>query len=410
MPLSKLLSRPSTPLDQRTRARRLAAPICEALEGRTMLNAGTAHLDAAVARNIHVPQKGKNNLPQVIGTITGEVTNAPNGKAQRRVKVQLIDANGNVVQTVKTNFRGIYQLKVPAIGAYVVHEVTPKGFVQTTPTFSTAETPSPTVSGSWSYATGNSDPSNGPVGPYAWDTIAPSGDLPFQSPIVLTGPTTDLSKVLTINDNPSTPTDIINNGHQIQVQYTSKFDPSSSDTITINGTKSSLAQFHYHDPSEHTINGRGFPMEEHFVYISESGAESVVGVFLQLGAPNPALQTILNAATKNLNSTTPNTKTTLSTPIDFTQLLPTNPQGWYYEGSLTTPPLSEVVNWFVYSTPITLSPAQLKQYEAVASSDGFLPNARPIQPTDGRQLNEIDYDVNFQNQSFVNMNFVNTKA
>ena len=85
--------------------------------------------------------------------------------------------------------------------------------------------------------------------------------------------------------------------------------------------------------------------------------------------------------------------------------MPTNTQGWFYRGSLTTPPLSQPVNWFVYSTPITLDRAQLAQYEAVAGGSGFLPNARPLQPTDGRTLNQIDADVNFTDQRFVVANF-----
>ncbi len=79
--------------------------------------------------------------------------------------------------------------------------------------------------------------------------------------------------------------------------------------------------------------------------------------------------------------------------------------GWYFQGSLTTPPLSQVVNWVVYASPITLDYAQLQQYEQVANASGFLPNARPVQPTDGRQLNEINYQVDFQNQSLAGLNF-----
>ena len=77
----------------------------------------------------------------------------------------------------------------------------------------------------------------------------------------------------------------------------------------------------------------------------------------------------------------------------------------FYEGSLTTPTLAQPVNWVVLSTPITLDSAQLKQYEAVAKGEGFLPNARPTQPLDGRQVNEFNFDVNFQSQSVAALNF-----
>ena len=80
-------------------------------------------------------------------------------------------------------------------------------------------------------------------------------------------------------------------------------------------------------------------------------------------------------------------------------------QGWFFQGSLTTPPLSQPINFVVFSTPIPLSYSQLTQYEAVAKASGFLPNTRPTQPLDGRQVNEFNYDVNFQNQSVGALNF-----
>jgi carbonic anhydrase len=63
----------------------------------------------------------------------------------------------------------------------------------------------------------------------------------------------------------------------------------------------------------------------------------------------------------------------------------------------------------VLSQPITLDSAQLKQYEAVASGAGFLPNARPIRPLDGRQVNQFNFDVNFQNSSVAGPNFSLTR-
>ena len=101
----------------------------------------------------------------------------------------------------------------------------------------------------------------------------------------------------------------------------------------------------------------------------------------------------------------PGRSTTAPTPIHFAGLLPSSMQGWFYQGSLTAPPLSQPINWFVFSTPITLSYAQLQQYEQVARASGFLPNARPTQPLDGRRINEFNYDVNIQNQTVAGLNF-----
>ena len=280
-----------------TRRRKVTRPGLESLEGRLVLNGssvsvaiGAAALNPSPIYHIH---KDRALSHPALGTISGQITNSLTGRGINGIRVQLIDANGDVVRTTVTHARGQYQFRVGSNGAYVVREVTPGRFVQTSPTFAyTPPTPAmlatnpatgqPYGGGSWSYATGNSNPAFGPVGVYAWDTVAPAGDLPFESPINITAPPIDLSPYLSINYQPAVPSQIINNGHQIQVQFTG----SSNDTITVGGVPFELAQFHYHDPSESTVNSHGYTLEEHFVNTSAAGAETVVAVFFQLGAHN----------------------------------------------------------------------------------------------------------------------------
>jgi carbonic anhydrase len=404
---------------QTTRRKRSHCPSLELLEGRMVLSGSSVSVGIGAALLNPSPiyrtavHEAQVNAP-ALGTISGKITNSATNKPIANIRIQLINANGDVVKTTITGHRGLYSFKVTSNGAYVVREVTPPRFTQTSPTF--AYTPpqgemaidpatnKPYTSSSWSYNTGNDNPAFGPVGVYAWDTVAPAGDLPFESPISISTPPIDLSPFLQINYQPATPTKVVNNGHQIQVQFAG----SSSDTITVGGVPFELAQFHYHDPSENTINGKGYALEEHFVNASAAGAETVVAVFFQVGAFNPVIQPILDAATASLAQ--PGSSTQLSNQVDFSGLLPSSLEGWFYEGSLTTPALSQPVNWFVLSTPITLSFAQLQQYEAVAKGAGFLPNARPTQPLDGRQVNQFNFDVNFQNQSVAGLNFTNARA
>src|SRR4051794_13317846 len=181
--------------------RRPLSPACEALEGRVVLSAAAkGHLAALVSDHAPVHQAKAHSAP-VIGTITGQVTKNSSSKPLKNVKVELIDSNGNVTQTVKTNNKGNYKLKIFTPGAYVVRQLTPSGFIQTSPTFanvppSGALNPAPNA---WIYTTGNNNPANGAVGPYAWDTIAPAGKLPFESPVNINAAPTDLSSVLKIN-------------------------------------------------------------------------------------------------------------------------------------------------------------------------------------------------------------------
>jgi hypothetical protein len=59
----------------------------------------------------------------------------------------------------------------------------------------------------------------------------------------------------------------------------------------------------------------------------------------------------------------------------------------------------------MYATPITLDGPQLAQYEHMASQSGILPNARPVQPRDGRRLNEVDFNINFEHEAIAGLNF-----
>ncbi len=363
-------------------ARRSMRPVCESLEKRTVAAAGT-----------HT----------VLGQIAGQVIDQSSGAGLRHVEIDLTNTGGRTVQRTFTNNQGLYLFNVTQHGGYVVHEHAPRGFVQISPSFTNAAPTGSYATGagnsSWNYANANTNPANGQVGPAGWANIAPAGFESFESPINLHGPTVDLGRVLSVNYAPAVPSKAINNSHQIQVQLA----PGSGDTITAGGTTYSLAQFHYHGPAENTVNHHAYSIEEHFVNLSVSGGEAVIAVYFKVGAHNSALDPILAAATAGL--TTPNSTTTIPTPIDFAGLLPKNTRGWFYQGSLTTPPLSQPVDWFVYATPITLDRSQLNTYQSVALASGFYPNARPVQPIDGRTLNQIDAQINFTNQTFVAANF-----
>ena len=74
--------------------------------------------------------------------------------------------------------------------------------------------------------------------------------------------------------------EVLNNGHTIQVNY------KSSSSISINGHSFKLKQFHFHAPSENHINGKSFPMEEHFVLADKEGNLVVIAVLFEEGALN----------------------------------------------------------------------------------------------------------------------------
>ncbi|MEO1132489.1 MAG: carbonic anhydrase family protein [Cyanobacteria bacterium J06639_1] len=168
-----------------------------------------------------------------------------------------------------------------------------------------------------------------------------------------------------------TPLDIVNNGHTIQVNYA----PGS--TLTLDGQTYDLLQFHFHDPSEHTVDGEPHPMEAHLVHKnSTTGDLTVVGIFLDIGAENEALQTVWEAMPREAGPAF----AVADVKLNAMDLLPANTQDFYrYSGSLTTPPCSEIVNWIVMKEPVEVSFQQVERFAATVGE-----NARPTQASNRR--------------------------
>ncbi len=160
---------------------------------------------------------------------------------------------------------------------------------------------------------------------------------------------------------------VVNNGHTIQVNV-----PEGS-SMELEGKSFKLLQFHFHHGSEHTIAGKQYPLEVHFVHQAADGGLAVLGVFFEEGAQNETLAKIWNDA--------PAVKGEIQSQavIDPSKLLPIDQSRFRYEGSLTTPPCSEVVNWVVFKQPLTASAQQIEAFAKI-----FAINYRPVQPLNRR--------------------------
>jgi carbonic anhydrase len=169
--------------------------------------------------------------------------------------------------------------------------------------------------------------------------------------------------------------DAIDNGHTIQINY------DSGETFKIGNESYELRQYHFHSPSEHTVNGRHYPMEMHLVHLSKDKKIAVIGVFIEEGRHNSAFDAIWS----NLPQKTGQEVHIENVQVDIDDMLPGNKTTYRYSGSLTTPPCSEDVRWFVYAEPIELSRDQIKAFRNI-----FHGNYRPIQPLNNRLLH---YDV-----------------
>lgn len=165
-----------------------------------------------------------------------------------------------------------------------------------------------------------------------------------------------------------------NNGHTIQSNLAD-----GKHFIEIDKEKFQLAQFHFHAPSEHRIGGIPSDMELHFVHKNSSGALAVIGVLINelAGRENKFFKPIWDIIPRDLN-----TKVETPAKVSLSSLMPTSRQFFHYQGSLTTPPCSEGVRWFVLKDPITMSSGQIEMYTSIFHG----PTNRPVQPLQGREI------------------------
>ncbi|CAN1552768.1 carbonic anhydrase [Limnohabitans sp. B9-3] len=211
---------------------------------------------------------------------------------------------------------------------------------------------------------------DGEMGPEKWgDEFPTCAKGSKQSPLNITGPFEKSKDVLTVAYKEG-PLKILNNGHTIQVNV----EPGS--TLKINKDVYNLLQFHFHRPSEEQIDGKPMAMVAHFVHKSAEGKLAVLGVLLNEGKDNAAIQTLWNNAPM---SEGPEVKPEKAT-FDPAKLVPAALTHYSYEGSLTTPPCTEGVNFYILKTPVDIGKKQVIDFP-------FKRNARPVQPLNGRKIN-----------------------
>ena len=212
----------------------------------------------------------------------------------------------------------------------------------------------------------------GEAGPDKWADLAPENAVcrigSTQSPIDIGASQPGLSSRTGIKWQP-TALNIQNNGHTIQADVT------NGGAIELDGVPYTLAQFHFHAPSEHTVAGKRFAMETHFVHKNTKGELAVIGVLHDIGAANDALAPVFAALPKTTEEKQPLAN------FDLAAVLPKDRGMYRYAGSLTTPPCTEGVRWQVLQTPTTISEAQVKAFNAIIK-----PNARPVQPIKARDV------------------------
>ncbi len=165
------------------------------------------------------------------------------------------------------------------------------------------------------------------------------------------------------------PIDILNNGH------TEEFVISGDNSLTFNGKKYQLKQFHMHTLSEHTVDGKHFPLEIHFVNKASDDTYAVISVLVKEGEESDFLAHYLSHFPEHEGEYKAKGK------LDIMSVLPSTEHYYHYQGSFTTPPCTEVVEWIVLKENPTASKAQLKRLHQLMHD-----NYRPVQPLNQRVI------------------------
>jgi carbonic anhydrase len=178
--------------------------------------------------------------------------------------------------------------------------------------------------------------------------------------------------VLQFDYKPS-PLRIVDNGHTIMVTY------AAGSFLRVGDAQYQLKQFHFHRPSEERIHGKTHEMVLHLVHADATGQLAVVAVLLDQGKDNPLIRELWKDIPKDKD----HEAFLEAVQINAANALPSERGYFTFEGSLTTPPCSESVTWFVLKQPVAISADEIAQFSKLYRQD-----ARPTQPLYDRVVKE----------------------
>jgi carbonic anhydrase len=211
----------------------------------------------------------------------------------------------------------------------------------------------------------------GPNGPKHWGDLSPefiSCKVGVnQSPVDISETYEADLPELVIDYNTYT-TELVNNGHTAQANVEPGY------FLRVGDEEYELLQLHLHTPSEHWLNGEPMLMETHYVHANAQGELAVVAFLHKAGEASPGLEWFRKLIPKEVNQ-----PLTYRAELDNIRLVTIDKSYYRYNGSLTTPPCTEGVRWFVLKEVGEVSLEQQEFYQALIGDD-----ARNPQPLNAR--------------------------
>lgn len=183
-------------------------------------------------------------------------------------------------------------------------------------------------------------------------------------------------------------------GHNIKLKFTGEIDKVENlghtvqldldpgNTISMDGRTFEFKQMHFHTPSEHLIDGITYPMEIHMVTTLKDQPEGetteylVLAFLAKMGKENKFISHFIDQIPKeegDINEVDLNALTDSETS-NVADLLKKLNSYYHYKGSLTTPPYTESVNWYVMKEIFEASPEQILRINNIEGD-----NARHVQ-------------------------------
>ncbi len=165
--------------------------------------------------------------------------------------------------------------------------------------------------------------------------------------------------------------EVVNDGKALSINYT------KGNRLGLSERTYQLTSVRTHTPSEHTIDGQSFALELQLFHEQTFGDLAIVSFLYTLGDPDPVIQNIIDAAPDESGQSI-----TEGLVLNAADYAPEDLGYYKYEGSLTTPPCTEPVDWFIMLEQGSVSQEQIDQVAALTGGG----NNRPLQPLGDRSI------------------------
>ena len=251
-----------------------------------------------------------------------------------------------------------------------------------------------TATATWSHNPASS------TGPQVWSSLDRAwkacASTDGQSPVVVT--TTEPTPLPALRvDYPRTPLLVENTGHVVEVPQPAE----GRGTLVVGAAAYRLQQWHIHAPAEHVVNGQRADLEIHLVHADTHGHTAVLAVFADFVAGQRGYGA--SAATQLLRSVLRAAPDTAGEEADLHRAVSTAvllgaghstrakvSKYLAYTGSLTTPPCTGGVQWFLLPQVITIDTTTVEDLHALIGTfpgyDSYPDNNRPVQPLGTRTV------------------------